>query len=320
MSNLQSKILLQQGDITQMVADAIVNAANTSLLGGGGVDGAIHKAGGKAILEDCRKIIARQGGCKVGQAVITGAGNLSAQYVIHTVGPVWNGGAKKEREKLASCYQNALELAVAHDCKTIAFPSISTGIYRFPKAEAAKVAIATIADFLNQNETIEQVILVCFDEENFTCIEKELKHLDVTTSADVLTPQNDIGEANFVKLKAFGFVQTMGEDKGMYKTFVWQNEVLALGFHYDRGLYDCTIKHVDGILISLVLLLKFIKNDINYCDEALLGAQRFNTLTVSEYLQEFFQNYDEILPVLKKYTTEISTLVDRFMAENSFKM
>lgn len=115
-------IELIKGDITKIKADAIVNAANTSLLGGGGVDGAIHRAGGKAILEDCRKIVARQGKCKVGESVITTAGNLPAMYVIHTVGPVYNGGHKKEAEKLASCYTSALNLAIINNCKTITFP------------------------------------------------------------------------------------------------------------------------------------------------------------------------------------------------------
>lgn len=120
--DVQQKIFLQQGDITKVVADAIVNSANTSLLGGGGVDGAIHRAGGPVILDDCRKIIARQGGCQVGQAVITTAGKLPATYVIHAVGPVWNGGTSNEEQKLANCYQNALLLAVDNGVKTIAFP------------------------------------------------------------------------------------------------------------------------------------------------------------------------------------------------------
>lgn len=161
-----AKIIAIQGDITKVEADAIVNAANTSLMGGGGVDGAIHRAGGPAILEDCRKIVARQGGCPTGEAVITTAGRLPARYVIHTVGPVWNGGHNKEAEKLASCYRNSLQLAVDNNVKTIAFPNISTGIYHFPKAQAAKIAVNTIRDFLAQEDNIEQVILVCFDGEN----------------------------------------------------------------------------------------------------------------------------------------------------------
>jgi len=134
---MNKRIQVIKGDITKIKMDAIVNAANSSLLGGGGVDGAIHRAGGPAILEECKKIVARQGGCKTGEAVITGAGNLPAKYVIHTVGPVWNGGNKNERTKLANCYLNSLQLAVEHDLKTIAFPNISTGAYGFPKKEAA---------------------------------------------------------------------------------------------------------------------------------------------------------------------------------------
>ncbi len=160
------KIELIQGDITKVHADAIVNAANTSLMGGGGVDGAIHRAGGPAILEDCRKIVARQGKCATGEAVTTTAGNLPARYVIHTVGPVWNGKPKEE-ELLANAYRNSLEQAVAHDVKTIAFPNISTGIYHFPKDKAAQIAITTVRDFSEKNHTIEKVIFVCFDRENY---------------------------------------------------------------------------------------------------------------------------------------------------------
>ncbi len=155
------------GDITKVSADAIVNAANTSLLGGGGVDGAIHRAGGPAILEDCRRIIARQGGCKTGEAVITVAGKLPAKYVIHTVGPVWNGGNNREAEKLAACYTNSLQLAVENSISSIAFPNISTGIYHFPKTQAAEIAVKTVNDFLLQTTVITNVIFVCFDEENY---------------------------------------------------------------------------------------------------------------------------------------------------------
>lgn len=161
------KIEVIKGDITKMVVDAIVNAANTSLMGGGGVDGAIHRVGGPAILEDCRKIVARQGGCKTGDAVITTAGNLPAKYVIHTVGPVWNGGNSGEQEKLANCYRNSLALALEHNCHTIAFPNISTGVYRFPKKEAASIATNTVKQFLAGTDSIKSVLLVCFDEENY---------------------------------------------------------------------------------------------------------------------------------------------------------
>lgn len=150
-----------------MAVDAIVNAANTSLLGGGGVDGAIHRAGGKAILEECIAIRARQGGCAVGEAVITTGGNLPARFVIHTVGPVWNGGKKKEIELLANAYRNSLQLAVENGIETIAFPNISTGIYRFPKEKAAEIAIATVSNFLSRNPTIKTVHFVCFDDENY---------------------------------------------------------------------------------------------------------------------------------------------------------
>jgi len=170
-----SKIQIIQGDITKINVDAIVNAANSSLLGGGGVDGAIHYAGGSAILEDCMKIRAKQGGCKTGEAVITGAGKLPAKYVIHTVGPVWNGGRNDESEKLVNCYLNSLRLAVEHNCTTVAFPNISTGIYGYPKNKAAKIAYQTVSDFLDGNEQIEKVIFVCFDEDNYELLLEEQK-------------------------------------------------------------------------------------------------------------------------------------------------
>jgi O-acetyl-ADP-ribose deacetylase (regulator of RNase III) len=162
-----SRIEVIKGDITKLAVDAIVNAANSSLLGGGGVDGAIHRAGGPLILEACRKIVARQGGCKTGEAVITTAGNLPSMFVIHTVGPVWNGGNKQEAEKLSNCYINALQLAVMNDCRTLAFPNISTGVYGYPKSEAAQVAVDTISAFLAKTDKIEKVTLVCFDDENY---------------------------------------------------------------------------------------------------------------------------------------------------------
>ena len=164
---MNTRIKLIQGDITQMAVDAIVNAANSSLLGGGGVDGAIHRAGGKAILEECQLIRARQGGCKTGEAVITTAGNLPATYVIHTVGPVWNKGNADEERLLGNAYENSLRLAVENNVKKIAFPNISTGIYHFPKDKAAAIAIKTVTTFLEKNESIEEVIFVCFDTENY---------------------------------------------------------------------------------------------------------------------------------------------------------
>lgn len=144
-----------------------VNAANTSLLGGGGIDGAIHKAGGKAILEDCQKIRNKQGGCKVGEAVIATAGNLPARFVIHAAGPVWNNGKSNEESLLSSTYLSCLKLAIENQVHTISFPNISTGIYKFPKEKAAKIAIQTVSDFLNATDKMEKGIFVCFDEENY---------------------------------------------------------------------------------------------------------------------------------------------------------
>ena len=168
----QNIVEIKKGDITKIAVDAIVNAANTSLLGGGGVDGAIHRAGGSAILNDCRKIIAKQGGCKVGEAVITAAGQLPAQFVIHTVGPVWNGGQGNEDKKLANCYLNSLKLALDNNCTTIAFPNISTGIYKFPKDRAAKIAIDAAIEVIHSTDKIEKIIFVCFDDENFNVMKE----------------------------------------------------------------------------------------------------------------------------------------------------
>ncbi|HZS92376.1 MAG TPA: O-acetyl-ADP-ribose deacetylase [Chloroflexota bacterium] len=152
-------IELLRGDITAVAVDAIVNAANTSLLGGGGVDGAIHRKGGPAILEECRRI----GGCKTGQAVVTTAGNLPARYVIHTVGPVWNGGQNREAELLASAYRNSLRCAAANAVRSIAFPAISTGAYGYPLDQAARVAIETTLTFLREEEhKLERVLFVLF--------------------------------------------------------------------------------------------------------------------------------------------------------------
>lgn len=156
-----------QGDITQIKVDAIVNAANKSLLGGGGVDGAIHRAGGKEILEECFKIKERQGGCEVGEAVITTAGNLLAEFVIHTVGPVWRGGDNQEDILLTYAYKNSLKLAFENNIQSVAFPNISTGVYCFPKERAAEIAIKTVTDYLKQQTIINEVIFVCYDTENF---------------------------------------------------------------------------------------------------------------------------------------------------------
>lgn len=164
---MDSRIRIIQGDITKQQVDAVVNAANGSLMGGGGVDGAIHRAGGKQILDDCLRIIDMHGRCQTGEAVITTGGKLPARYVIHTVGPVWYGGHKNEAQLLANCYTNSLKLAVEKSVKTIAFPNISTGIYHYPKAEAAKVAMDTVQHFLHTTNAITQVTFVCFDEENY---------------------------------------------------------------------------------------------------------------------------------------------------------
>jgi O-acetyl-ADP-ribose deacetylase (regulator of RNase III) len=160
---MPTRLDVVQGDITKLSVDAIVNAANSSLLGGGGVDGAIHRAGGPAILEECRKI----GGCPTGEAVVTTAGRLPAKNVIHTVGPVWNGGNRGEPELLAACYRNSLHRALEQGLKTVAFPNISTGVYGYPKHLAAPVAVETVRAFLAETDAIERVTFVCFDEENF---------------------------------------------------------------------------------------------------------------------------------------------------------
>ena len=160
-------IQLLQDDITRLQVDAIVNAANSSLMGGGGVDGAIHRAGGRQILEECRQIVARQGGCKTGEAVITTGGLLPARFVIHTVGPVWHGGHQNEARLLASCYQNSLKIAVSKALTSIAFPNISTGVYGYPKKQAAEVAVGAVKSFL-QAHPEKTVMFVCFDEENYT--------------------------------------------------------------------------------------------------------------------------------------------------------
>lgn len=167
------KIELIKGDITKIQADAIVNAANSSLLGGGGVDGAIHRAGGKQILDECIEIRNRQGKCKTGEVVVTTAGNLPAKYVIHTVGPVWNDNEKESSELLANCYKNSLQLAESLNVKTISFPGISTGVYGFPKELAAKIAVDEVKKF--QSNTIEKVIFVCFGDENEEIYKKLLK-------------------------------------------------------------------------------------------------------------------------------------------------
>ncbi|GIK61653.1 MAG: O-acetyl-ADP-ribose deacetylase [Ignavibacteriota bacterium] len=157
------RIELYKGDITKLKVDAIVNAANTSLLGGGGVDGAIHRAAGPELLKFNKKL----GGCKTGEAKISPGFNLPAKFIIHTVGPVWNGGKHNEDKLLADCYINSLKLAVENKIKSMAFPAISTGIYRFPLERATKIAITEVKKFLEKNDSIEKVIFVCFDEETY---------------------------------------------------------------------------------------------------------------------------------------------------------
>ncbi|MDP4187199.1 MAG: O-acetyl-ADP-ribose deacetylase [Bacteroidota bacterium] len=162
---------LIKGDITQLEVDVIVNAANSTLLGGGGVDGAIHRAAGPALLEECRKL----GGCETGQAKITKGYNLPAKYVIHTVGPVWHGGQHKEPVLLANCYRNSLFLAMKNNLKSIAFPNISTGVYRFPKEEAANIAIQEVRQFLSRNPLPRKVIFCVFDDENLGIYQNIIK-------------------------------------------------------------------------------------------------------------------------------------------------
>jgi O-acetyl-ADP-ribose deacetylase (regulator of RNase III) len=168
-----------QGDITTLAVDAIVNAANSSLMGGGGVDGAIHRAGGPAILEDCEAIVARHGPCRPGDAVVTGAGDLPAGLVIHTVGPIWTGDRADEHDRtLASCYRRSLELGAEHNVRSIAFPNIGTGVYRFPRPRAARVAVEAVIDWLEAagDHPIGTVTFCCFDDENLALYDTLLGH------------------------------------------------------------------------------------------------------------------------------------------------
>ena len=167
------RIEVIQGDITEMAVDAIVNAANRSLLGGGGVDGAIHRAAGPGLLQECRTL----GGCATGQAKITSGYQLPARHVIHTVGPVWQGGKAHEAELLASCYRTSLQLATEHGIKTIAFPAISCGAYRFPVAEAADIAVATVVECLDAAQDIEKVYFVCRELEIFEAYRNALRRI-----------------------------------------------------------------------------------------------------------------------------------------------
>lgn len=165
------RITVINGDITQLNVDAVVNAANNSLLGGGGVDGAIHRAAGKQLLEECETLH----GCKTGEAKVTKGYLLPAKYIIHTVGPVWYGGNSGEEEKLASCYRNSLELSQKFRCKTIAFPNISTGVYCFPKEKAAEIAVNEVTSFLDKHPFIEKVYFICFDSDNLNIYQNILK-------------------------------------------------------------------------------------------------------------------------------------------------
>ncbi|HNY02893.1 MAG TPA: O-acetyl-ADP-ribose deacetylase [Bacteroidales bacterium] len=167
---METRIELIFGDITKFSADAIVNAANPSLLGGGGVDGAIHRAAGSGLTEVCKLL----GGCRTGEAKITKGFKLPARFVIHTVGPVWGNGDRDEERLLANCYRNSLAQAVLHDCHTVAFPNISTGVYHFPKELAAEIAIREVRDFLSTHPIPEKVMFACFDEENHSIYQRLL--------------------------------------------------------------------------------------------------------------------------------------------------
>lgn len=173
----QTRLSLVQGDITKRTTDAIVNAANSSLMGGGGVDGAIHRAGGPAILEECKGIVSRQGRLPTGRAVITTGGNLAARHVIHTVGPVWRGGTQGERELLASAYRESLKVAVENGLSTVSFPSISTGAYGYPVEEAAEVALTAVIDYVRNATALREVTFVLFDSRTLSCYARALKRL-----------------------------------------------------------------------------------------------------------------------------------------------
>ena len=174
-----ARLVLLRGDITEQRVDVIVNAANTTLLGGGGVDGAVHRAGGPAILEACRAIVARRGGCATGEAVLTTAGRLPSRFVIHTVGPFWSGGRRGEEQLLASAYRSSLRLAVEHRLASIAFPSISTGAYRFPVALAARVALGSVSEFLRtEDHALLQVRFALFSAGDLDAYQAALADVD----------------------------------------------------------------------------------------------------------------------------------------------
>jgi O-acetyl-ADP-ribose deacetylase (regulator of RNase III) len=173
----QAKLSLLQGDITRQATEAIVNAANSGLMGGGGVDGAIHRAGGPAILEECQQIVARQGRLPTGKAVITTAGNMKAKHVIHTVGPVWHGGDSGEPELLASAYRESLKLAATNNLSSVSFPSISTGVYGYPVNLAAEVALQEVASFLSRPTSIKEVVFVLYDSGTFNAYAAALRKI-----------------------------------------------------------------------------------------------------------------------------------------------
>ena len=224
-------ITVIQGDITQIGVDAVVNAANTSLLGGGGVDGAIHRVGGREILEDCMKIRARQGSCNVGEAVITTAGKLPAKFVIHTVGPVWQGGNNQEDNLLTNAYRNSLKLAIENNIQTIAFPNISTGVYYFPKKRAAEIAIKTVEDYLKQQTIIKKVIFVCFDKENFDIYVSLISKLNANYNF-----------GRFVEAQAYNYANAFQEISRGRKTSHWMwyifPQITGLGFSEMSKKYE----------------------------------------------------------------------------------
>jgi O-acetyl-ADP-ribose deacetylase (regulator of RNase III) len=173
----ETELEIVQGDITRQATDAIVNAANSSLMGGGGVDGAIHRAGGPAILEECKKIVAAHGPLPTGQAVITTAGKMPSRHVIHTVGPVWHGGARGEAGLLASAYRTSLELAAAEKLASVSFPSISTGVYGYPVDQAARVALKEVVAFLSKTTSVKRVVFVLFDSRTYEAYAEALKEI-----------------------------------------------------------------------------------------------------------------------------------------------
>jgi len=225
---MKERIKIIKGDITKIKTDAIVNAANKTLLGGGGVDGAIHKAAGPELLEECKKL----GGCKTGEAKITKGYNLPAKYVIHTVGPVWRDGKENEEDKLATCYRNSLELAVENKIKSVAFPSISTGAYGFPIEKAAPIALKEVKKFLEENDVIKEVIFVLFSEKDFqvyqNLVQKEFMK------------ENKVETINKFQEKLRGLEDVPGAVLEKYSTVI-----LAHGFGGDKrelGMFDDVAK------------------------------------------------------------------------------